>query len=122
MTVADFSGVGVRYWSVLDIYCQPSLVPSAGRTLAQAMVHGIPGIASDVPGLRSLIEPERSGLLVPPGDPVALANAIIRLIDDPDGALAMASRAARRILEWHDPEAEADRLADLYRRVGRETD
>jgi glycosyltransferase involved in cell wall biosynthesis len=86
------------------------------------MVHGIPGIASDVPGLRSLIEPERSGLLVPPGDPVALANAIIRLIDDPDGALAMASRAARRILEWHDPEAEADRLADLYRRVGRETD
>jgi len=57
------------------------LVPSEWRengplTVLQARAAGVPVIASDVPGIREVLEPGRHGLLVPPADPAALAGAI----------------------------------------------
>lgn len=115
VTVADLPVVGERFWSVLDLYCQPSLVPSVGRTLAPALAWGVPSVASNVQGLRGMIQEGRSGLLVPPGDPSALAAAVLHLIDNPDRALAMGTLARERTLARFDPNAEADRLAALYR-------
>ena len=48
VTVAEFPSVGAAYWTVLDIYCQPSIVSSAGVTLLQAMAHAVPCIATSV--------------------------------------------------------------------------
>ena len=47
VTVAEFPSVGSGYWAVLDIYCQPSIVSSAGVTLLQAMAHAVPCIATE---------------------------------------------------------------------------
>jgi glycosyltransferase involved in cell wall biosynthesis len=117
VTVADFASVGARYWTVLDIYCQPAIVASAGGTLLQAMAHAIPSIATGVAGLRGLIEPGSHGLIVPPADPEALQVAIIDLLDHPEDARRLGRNARERVRADFDPDAEADRLVDLYRDV-----
>jgi len=116
VTVADFSVVGQRFWSVLNLYCQPSLVPSTGRTLTLALANGVPSVASDVQGLRGVIEDAKSGLLAAPGDPAALAEAFIRLLDHPDRARAMGAVASDQIRARFNLDDEADRLVALYRR------
>lgn len=116
VTVADLPVVGERFWSVLDLYCQPSLVPSTGRTLGLALVRGIPSVASNVQGLRGMIQAGRSGMLAAPGDPSALASAVMHLIDNPEHALELGGRARERTLARFNLDAEADRLAALYRR------
>lgn len=115
VTVVDLARVGAGFWSVLDVYCQPALAPDAGRSLTLAMARGIPCVASDVAGLRGLIQSGRSGLLVPSGDADALADAILRLLDDREAAAAMAETARDDVRLRFDPDVEADRLATLYR-------
>ncbi len=117
VTIAEFPSVGAEYWAVLDLYCQPSIAPNAGVTLLQAMAHSVPCIATAAAGLRGLIEPGLSGLIVPAGDPVALEKAIIHLLDRPDEARRLGQDARRLVKLRFDPEVEADRLVELYGRV-----
>jgi glycosyltransferase involved in cell wall biosynthesis len=116
VTVADFPAVGPRLWSVLNLYCQPSLIASTGRTLTLALANGVPSVASDVQGLRGMIENGRSGLLAAPGDPAALAEAFIDLLDHPDRARAMGAAARDQIRTRFNLDGEADSLVALYRR------
>jgi glycosyltransferase involved in cell wall biosynthesis len=117
VTLAEFPSVGAEYWAVLDIYCQPSTTANAGVTLLQAMAHAVPSITTAAAGLRGLVEPGSSGLIVPPGDPRALESAIIDLLNRPDQARRMGRQARLRVQTHFDPEAEADRLVELYREV-----
>ena len=54
-----------------------------GIALIEAMAAGVPVVASDVGACREVLDDGALGLLVPPGDPVALADAIERVRDDP---------------------------------------
>ncbi len=114
VTVADFPSVGADYWSVMDIYCQPSVTSNSGVPLLQAMAHAVPCVATEVPGLRGLIEPGQSGIVVPSADPRALERAIVGLLDRPDAARRLGQNARDRVRLLFDPEAEVDRLARLY--------
>jgi glycosyltransferase involved in cell wall biosynthesis len=117
VTVADYPNVGTGFWSVLDIYCQPAVVASTGRTLIQAFGHAVPCIATNVKGLRALIDPGENGVIVPPGDPRALKEAMIGLLDNPAEASQLGARALDRVRALFDPDVEADRLIDLYRQA-----
>jgi glycosyltransferase involved in cell wall biosynthesis len=117
VTVADYPNVGAGFWSVLDIYCQPAVVASTGRTLIQAFGHAVPCIATNVKGLRALVNPDENGMIVPPGDPAALEQAMIALLDDPEKARRLGSHALDRARALFDPDVEADRLIDLYRQA-----
>jgi len=55
---------------------------SFGVVLLEAMAAGVPAIASDIPGYRSVARPDREALIVPPGDPDALRSALRRLLAD----------------------------------------
>ena len=119
VTVADYPNVGAGFWSVLDIYCQPAVVASTGRTLIQAFGHAVPCIATNVKGLRALIDSGENGVIVPPGDPRALKQAMIALLDHPEEARRLGSHALDRARVQFDPDVEADRLIDLYRQAAR---
>ena len=118
VTFAGIPVVGLRYWTVLDVFCQPSLVPSVGRTLATALAFGVPAVASDTDGLRALVSPERNnGLRVPPGESGPLARAILDLLAEPDRARALGAEGRAMILRDYRPDAEAKRLAEIYASV-----
>jgi glycosyltransferase involved in cell wall biosynthesis len=117
VTVWDHPIIGPMFWSVLNVYCHPSVGPSTGRTLLYALANGVPSIVTDVRGLRSLIEPGQTAMLIPPADPHALQKAIVDLLQAPNDARRLGWHARESIRERFDAEAEADRLADLYREV-----
>jgi len=119
LTFAADSAVGLSYWDVLDVYCQPSTVPTVGEDLARALAHGLPAVASDIEGLRALVDDQVTGLRVPPGDTNALARAILELLGDPRRARRLGQEGRDAVLRDHDPAREADALVDLYDETAR---
>lgn len=81
----------IKSASVLAV---PSRIESLPRVIIEAFFMGVPVVAASVGGVPELVEHGRTGTLVPPGDPGALAGAVNGALDDRHGALAMA-RAAR---------------------------
>jgi glycosyltransferase involved in cell wall biosynthesis len=78
--------------------------------MLEAMACGLPVAASDVPGVREILEGGRRGLPVSPGDAAAMASAIERLLDDPESARRLGV-AARQYVEV---EHSASRMAARY--------
>ncbi|MGC8634157.1 MAG: glycosyltransferase family 4 protein [Candidatus Limnocylindrales bacterium] len=68
--------------AALDVAVLPSYREAQGITILEAMALGRPVVASNVGGIPEMIEDGRTGLLVPPHDPAALADAILRLLTD----------------------------------------
>ena len=80
-----------------------------GVVLAEGMASGCPCIASDFPGVDAVVK-SGDGLLVPPGDVSALADALMLVISDPDRQRAMSRAALDGVARYH-PDAERQRLA-----------
>ncbi len=113
-TFVDDKTSNLTFWEVLDVYCQTSVSPTAGRSLAIAQAHGVPSIASDVEGLRSLVDGQNWGLRIPHGDPGLLAQAIITVLSSPSQARRLSEAGRAAVLRDHNPDREAERLAELY--------
>ncbi|MGP8073985.1 MAG: glycosyltransferase family 4 protein [Thermoplasmata archaeon] len=96
----------------------PSEWEAFGLVLLEAMAARTPIVATSVGAVPEVLEGGRDGLLVPYGDPSALASALQDVLNDPDGARERVSRADVRVrgLDWMD---SANRLRALYREVAR---
>ncbi len=80
----------------LHAFALPSLAEGISNTILEAMASGLPVVATAVGGNADLVVAGRTGLLVPPADAQALAQALVRLADDPAPAAAM-GRAGRAV-------------------------
>lgn len=83
-------------------------------TVVEAMAAGTPVVATAVGGIPEVVEDGRSGLLVPPGDPPALAGAIERILRDGDLRARIAAGGAARVREFCPIEQIAERHEALY--------
>lgn len=94
----DFLGFVRPVWSVLaraDVVLVPSRVEPFGNTAVEALLAERPLVASRTQGLREIVEDGTTGLHVEPDDPMALAAAVARLLDDPDLARRLAETGGR---------------------------
>src|SRR5439155_727147 len=90
------------YLADSDAFVLPSKTEGHPKALLEAMSAGVPCVASNVIGNRALIEPGTTGLLFDLVDPGALAEALARVLGDPEGARTIADRARARVVERYD--------------------
>lgn len=103
-----------------DLFVLPSLNEGMGRALVEAMAMRLPVIASDVSGIRDLVEDERTGLRVPAGDADALASACIRLLSDNELARRLAEEGYRTVVPAYSEEEMIARIEALYEALSNE--
>jgi glycosyltransferase involved in cell wall biosynthesis len=99
---------------LFDVYAMCSRWEGVGRALTEAMFVERPIVATPVYGVKEVIRHEETGLLVPPGDPAALAAAVERLVRDRPLAARLAARARVTALALMDGRRMVTALEDLY--------
>lgn len=106
-----------RYHRTSTVFCAPSTgFESFGIVLLEAMAAGLPIVASDIAGYRSVLENNKGGLLVPPGDEQAIAQAIVALLRDPTRRVQMGDYGKRTAAEY-DWSIIARRVLDYYNQL-----
>lgn len=105
------------YYTAADVCVIPSHYEPFGLVAIEAMACGTPVVASDVGGLRFTVVPEETGLLAPPQDTVAFAEAIERILTDEVWAMKLRKQASARVQQNFSWTGVAAQLSDLYRRL-----
>jgi len=103
-----------RYYASADLFCSPARGgESFGIVLLEAMACGVPIVATDLPGYRTVLTPGREGLVVPPRDPAALAVALRALLQEPSRRADMGARGIETARRYAWPSV-ALQLEEIY--------
>jgi glycosyltransferase involved in cell wall biosynthesis len=100
----------------LDVFVLPSPAEGTPNSIAEAMAHGLPVVASDVGGIPDLVSPE-AGVLVPAGDAAALSAALLEVGGDARRRAEMGEVARKKYDHFFSPEAVLPLLLDTYRQL-----
>jgi glycosyltransferase involved in cell wall biosynthesis len=107
----------VKLYQQANILINPSLSESFGMSLVEAMATGIPVIASKVGGMTGIVEEGKTGFLVESDNPNALAEAIIKLLAEPQLRTSMGEAGYERVLNYFSWDKVAESLLINYYRV-----
>lgn len=102
-----------------DMFIQPATGGGGTLGMAEALASGLPVVASDLPEHREWIAAGETGLLAPPGDPRALASAVLQLLDEPAAAVALGAAARERMRASHTLEQSVRQYLELFERLAR---
>ncbi|MBI4550557.1 MAG: glycosyltransferase [Candidatus Omnitrophica bacterium] len=100
--------------AAMDLFALASVSEGFPNVLLEAMAAGKPIVATDVGGIPELIGADRDGLLVPPADAAALAEAVRKLLLDPARAGRLAENAKRTVLGRFTRESTVEQYEKLY--------
>ena len=100
-----------------DILVSSSDTEGVPQSAAQAMAMAGPVVHTEVGSVGELIQDGVTGLLVPPGNPAALAKAITRFLDDPELARACGNRGREHVVANHSQEILITRVLGVYERL-----
>ena len=106
-----------------DIFVMPCIIDSSmdrdgiPTVLLEALLHRVPVIASRLSGIPELIRHGETGVLAAPGDPGALARAVLNLCRDRKTAQRMAGRGHREVMERFDSRKNCEKILALYRSI-----
>lgn len=101
-----------------DLAALPSYHEGLPRFLLKAAASGLPLVATDIPGCRRVVTPSLNGLLVPPREPHALADAIACLLDDSDLRRRYAEASRQIAVEQFAEERVMVEYLAVYREAG----
>jgi glycosyltransferase involved in cell wall biosynthesis len=117
LTITGWVGDPGAQLPSMDVVALPSRLESFPLAVVEAMLAERPVVASDVGSVSEAVVDGQTGLLVPSEDPVALAAAIRKLLDDPGLRLELAAAGRARALELFTSEAMANAFTSLYQEV-----
>ena len=103
--------------SAVDVSVMPSLNEALSNVLLESMAAGAPVVATDVGGTTEALRHERTGLLIPPADPAAMAAAIERLLSNPSLARSLGAGARQTIVDRFSLERMVAATAAVYEEV-----
>jgi glycosyltransferase involved in cell wall biosynthesis len=99
------------------IYIMPSHIENSPNNLCEAMMLGMPCIATYAGGTGSMLEDGKEGILIQDGDPWAMAGAIIELATDPGKVLVYGKAARLKALKRHDKDTIISNLIETYSNI-----
>jgi glycosyltransferase involved in cell wall biosynthesis len=105
------------YYRAADVCVLPSLYDNAPMTVIEAMSSGRPLVVSSAGGAKEYIQDNKSGLVVPPGDADALADAIIRLVKDESLRKSFGTSARKRALSHFSIKKTVDDTIKIYEKT-----
>lgn len=100
----------------LDLFVLPSLAEGVSNTILEAMASGLPVVATRVGGNSELVEAGRTGQLVPPDDPQAMAETLSRYLDDREECRRQGLAARGKAERFFSIEAMAQNYMNVYDR------
>ncbi len=100
-----------------DLTVIPSIHEAFGVAALESSAMGVPVVASDVGGLRDTVCNGETGLLVPPGSPEALADAIVTLLIDPARRLHMKQTGREWVQEHYEQQRTLDQWIEMFHQV-----
>ena len=99
------------------LFVLPSRVEGMSNALLEAMSWGLPSVVSDIPGNRAVIDHEVNGLVVQVNNSGALAESIVRLLNNPTLRSSLGIRARKKAESEYDIHRVTDRLVEIYQTV-----
>lgn len=114
VVIGSYPGPIGDVWQMVDIHAHPTMLDSLPNAILEGMSLEKPAVASAIAGIPSLILHEKTGLVIPPDDVPALADAVIRLLDQPQTARTFGEAAQRRYEEGYTQELLARRMEALF--------
>ena len=106
--------------ALMDIFVLPSLNEGMGKVLVEAMAEGKPVVATKVGGVPELVSDNLTGILCPPKDSCAMAEAILKLLRDRELARRMGEEGRRRVYPRFDAKVMVEKIEGLYRELMRQ--
>ncbi len=104
-------------YSAMDLFVVPSRAEAFGQTAIEAMACGSAVIASQVGGLSEALDQGRAGLLVPPGQPDRLRDAIVHGLHATDRRAELAATGRAHVVRQHAPERHAAACIAVFTRL-----
>lgn len=108
--------VDVRPWyAAADAFVFPSFREGFPNAVIEAGAMGLPSIVTDINGSREIILDGENGVVIPPRDAAALFEAMKKMLSDPEGTRAMASKARHLVASRYEQSFVRDKLKEYYR-------
>ena len=104
-----------------NVFVLPSTIENSPNSMGEAMMLGVPCVASDVGGVANLIDHKKEGYVYQSTAPYMLAHYIMKVFAMEDAAEAMGKAAQRRAAVTHAPEINCKQLLDIYETIARES-
>ncbi len=104
------------------VHVVASFIENSSNSLGEAMILGVPCVASDVGGTKNMIKHGEEGFLYQSDAPYMLSLYVKMLWEDDDLAMSFSNKARVRALETHDAEKNAKRLMEIYESLMKQDD
>lgn len=99
------------------LYVMPSHIENSPNNLCEAMILGMPCIATHAGGTASILKNNEEGFIIQDGDPWAMAGAIIEMINNPEQAIVLGQNARNRALQRHNRDTIVKTLLAIYEEI-----
>jgi glycosyltransferase involved in cell wall biosynthesis len=106
-----------RFLEGADIFVLPSRSEGFSNAIVEAMAASLPVVATRVGGNPEAVKDGITGIVVPPEDPTALADAVLELLEDPERSRAMGEAGRHVAMREFSADSVTNRVVDIYRRL-----